>query len=223
MIIFKNEIIKEKNISGNENKNLSINNLKTNQNDINKKEKKNLYIKDIKFINIKCNKCNKKNDIKIFKCVACEDYYLCKDCHKENNTKTLRFHEHLYLYFFEIIFPEKLMQLIKKKEEKAKIYNEIIDKFNDILNSIFFDKNGNFSTAKYTVDNSHINNLKIMFDEMNKINEDPFQYFEDYKKSYIKPLLERLEKEGNKKDIKPLINEKAYLLWINLMSCIPKK
>ena len=202
---------------------MSINNLKTNQNNINKKEKKNLYIKDIKFINIKCNKCNKKNDIKIFKCVACEDYYLCKDCHNENNTKTLRFHEHKYLYFFEIIFPAELMQLIKKREEKDKIYNKIIEKFNDLLNSIFFDKNGDFSNTKYVIDDLHINKLKSVLDGMNKINEDPFQYFKDYKEFYINPQLERLEKNVNLKDIIPLINDKVNLLWINLMSCIQKK
>ena len=32
-----------------------------------------------------------------------------------------------------------------------------------------------------------------------------------------------IEKEGNQKDVKPLINEKANLLWINLMSCSPNK
>ena len=199
------------------------NNNNLNSNNINKNEKKILAIKDMKFIDIECNKCKKKNYIKIFQCVSCENYYLCQDCYYENNITTQRFHEHKYLYFFEIVFPVDLMSLIKKKEEKDKIFIEIIDKFNDILNSIFFDKNGNFSNTKYVIDNSHINKLKSMFDEMNKINEDPFQYFEDYRKSFINPKLQMIEKEGNQKDVKPLINEKANLLWINLMSCSPNK
>ena len=115
------------------------------------------------------------------------------------------------------------MKLIKKKEEKDKIDNEIIDKFNDLLNSIFFDENGNFSNTKYIIDNTHFNKLKSIFDEMNKINEDPFEYFQDYKLSFINPKLERIEKEGSQKDIKPLISEKIQLLGINLMSCSPKK
>ena len=77
------------------------------------------------------------------------------------------------------------MQLIKKREEKDKIYNKIIDKFNDLLNSIFFDKNGDFSNTKYVIDDLHINKLKSVLDGMNKINEDPFQYFKDYKEFYI--------------------------------------
>ena len=199
------------------------NNNNLNLNDINKNEKKILITKDMNFINIECNKCKKKNDIKIFQCVTCENYYLCQDCYYENNIKTQRFHEHKYLYFFEIIFPVDLMKLIKKKEEKDKIYNKIIDKFNDLLNSIFFDENGNFSNTKYIIDNTHVNKLKSIFDEMNKINEDPFEYFQDYKLSFINPKLERIEKEGSQKDIKPLISEKIKLLWINLMSCSPKK
>ena len=126
----KNEIKKEKKLCVIENENFSINNLKSNQNDINKKEKKILTTKDMKFINIECNKCKKKNYIKIFQCVACENYYLCQNCHNENNIKTLRFHEHKYLYFFEIIFPVELMKLIIKKEEKVNIYNKTIEKFN---------------------------------------------------------------------------------------------
>lgn len=200
------------------------NNNNLNSNNINKNEKKILATKDMKFINIiECNKCKKKNYIKIFQCVSCENYYLCQDCYYENNITTQRFHEHKYLYFFEIIFPVDLMSLIKKKEEKEKIYNEIIDKFNDILNSIFFDKNGDFSNTKYVIDDLHINKLKSVLDGMNKINEDPFQYFKDYKEFYINPQLERLEKKVNLKDIIPLINDKVNLLWINLMSCIPKK
>ena len=62
-----------------------------------------------------------------------------------------------------------------------------------------------------------------MFDEMDKIKEDPFQYLEEYKMSFIIPNLEKIEKEEKQKDIIPLIKEKIKILWINLMSCSPKK
>ena len=58
---------------------------------------------------------------------------------------------------------------------------------------------------------------------MEKINEDPFEYFEDYKKSFINPNIKNIERERNHKDIIPLINEKVNLLLINLMSVSPNK
>jgi len=157
---YEKKICNLKNIdSQKENKELSQkdNNIKTqneniknlNSNDINKKERKILYIQDIQFINIKCNKCQKKNDKNIFQCISCENYYLCQDCYKENNKQATRFHDHKHSYFFEIIFPNELMKLIKIKEKHYKNYYEVIDKFNDFLTSIFFDENNNFSNKKY--------------------------------------------------------------------------
>ena len=96
------------------------NNNNLNTNDINKNEKKILITKDIKFINNECNKCKKKSHLKIFQCVSCENYYLCQECHDENNIKTQKFHAHKYLYFFEIKFPVELMKLIKKKKKMIK-------------------------------------------------------------------------------------------------------
>ena len=194
-----------------------------NKNIINEKEKDTLYIKDIQFINNKCNKCQTKSDTNIFQCISCENYYLCQDCYNENNDKTLCFHKHKFLYFFEIIFPKELIKKINQKRKDDKKYNEVIEKFNDILNKIFFDKDGNFSNKKYNMDLSHIEKLKSLFDDMNKINEDPFKYFEDYKKFYINPDLEKIEKEGKQKEIILLIKEKIEIFMINLSSYAQKK
>ena len=144
------------------------NNNNLNPNCINKDVKKIFNTKDIKFINAECNQCKKRNYIKIFQCVSCEDYYLCQDCYYLNNINTIKFHEHKYLYFFEIIFPVDLMLLIKKEEEKDKIYNQVINKFNLLLNNIFFDENGNFSNTKYIINDSHIEELKSVLNDMDK-------------------------------------------------------
>ena len=58
---------------------------------------------------------------------------------------------------------------------------------------------------------------------MDKFNEDPLKYFEDYKEFFINPEKIRIEKEGKHKDIISLINDKVNLLWINIMSCSPNK
>jgi len=206
--------------------NENINNINLKSNNINTKERKSLYIEDILYINIKCNKCKKKNNKNIFQCVYCENYFLCQDCHNKNNKEAKKFHDHEYLYFFEIIFPIELMTLIKRKKEKKKVYYEVIDKFNDFLTSIFFDEDKNFSNKKYNIDIQHIENLKSLCNDMIKFNEDPFKYFEDYKQMYINPKIENIEKdekEEKQKEILISIGEKLQLIWLNLMSCTPKK
>ena len=115
------------------------------------------------------------------------------------------------------------MKIIEQKRKDDKNYNDVIDKFNDTLKNIFFDEDGNFSNKKYNIDLSHIEKLKSLFEDMNKINEDPFKYFEDYKKLYINPNLEKIEKEGKQKEIILLIKEKIQLFTINLTSYAQKK
>ena len=199
-------------------KNENINNLYLKSNDINAKERKILYIEDIQYINIKCNKCKKKNNKNIFQCVYCENYFLCQDCLNKNNKKAKRFHDHKYLYFFEIIFPIELMTLIKRKEKNYKVYYEVIDKFNDFLDSIFFDEDGNFSNKK--IDKQHIEKLKSLCNDMNNFNEDPFKYFKDYKQYYINPKIKNVENDENEKkqkEILPSIGEKLQLICNNLI------
>ena len=197
----------------------NINNLNLNSNDIKKYEKKILTRQDVQFIKNKCNKCGKQNDNNIFQCVKCENYYLCPACHKENNKTNNKIHKHKF--YFEIKFPDKLMEKIKNKEKNDKEYYEVINKFNDFLNDIFFDKNGNLSKQQYIANKKNIETFKNLCNEMNKINEDPFKYFEEYKKETINPKIENMEKEGKHKEMIFLINEKLNLISNNLFKLVP--
>jgi hypothetical protein len=197
----------------------NINNLNLNSNDIKKYEKKILTRQDVQFIKNKCNKCGKQNDNNIFQCVKCENYYLCPACHKENIKTNNKIHKHKF--YFEIKFPDKLMEKIKNKEKNDKEYYEVINKFNDFLNNIFFDKNGNLSKEQYIAKKKNINKFKNLCNEMNKIKEDPFKYFEEYKKETINPKIENMEKEGKHKEMIFLINEKLNLISNNLFKLVP--
>ena len=197
----------------------NINNLNLNSNDIKKYEKKILTRQDVQFIKNKCNKCGKQNDNNIFQCVKCENYYLCPACHKENIKTNNKIHKHKF--YFEIKFPDKLMEKIKNKEKNDKEYYEVINKFNDFLNNIFFDKNGNLSKEQYIANKKNINKFKNLCNEMNKIKEDPFKYFEEYKKETINPKIENMEKEGKQEEMIFLINEKLNLISNNLFKLVP--
>jgi hypothetical protein len=197
----------------------NINNLNLNSNDIKKYEKKILTRQDVQFIKNKCNKCGKQNDNNIFQCVKCENYYLCPACHKENIKTNNKIHKHKF--YFEIKFPDKLMEKIKNKEKNDKEYYEVINKFNDFLNDIFFDKNGNLSKQHYIANKKNIGKFKNLCNEMNKIKEDPFKYFEEYKKETINPKIENMEKEGKHKEMIFLINEKLNLISNNLFKLVP--
>ena len=198
----------------------NMNKLYLNSNDIKKKEKNILYRQDIKFIKNKCNKCDKQNENNIFQCVICENFYLCKDCHKDINKSNKNIHEHKD--FFEIKFPEKLMEKIKLKEKHDKEYYETVEKFIDFLNGIFFDNNGNFSKQKFVVNRSNTKILKNLCNEMIKFKEDPLKYFEDYKKYTINPKIESITKEGKQEEMVQLINEKLNIIFDNLFKLIPK-
>ena len=185
-----------------------------NSNDI--KKKNILYRQDIQFINNKCNNCdiqNEKNNI--FQCVSCENYYLCQGCHNKNKNNN-KIHKHKY--YFEIKFPDELIEKIKIKEKHDKDYYEITGKFNDFLNDIFFDRNGNLSKDKYIPNKSNIRIFNSLCKEMKKIKEDPLKYFEEYKITNINQKLERIEKEESeekKNEIKLSVSQKLNLFANN--------
>ena len=197
--------------------NENINDLNLEAKDINLK-KNLLYRQDILFIYNKCNNCGKQNEKNIFKCVSCDNYYLCINCHKVNKNKTI--HEHQY--FFEITFPVELIKKIKTKEKNDVSYYEVIFKFNDFLNSIFFDKNGNLSKKQFTANKSNIEKFENLCIDMNKIKVDPLKYFEDYKKETINLNIEKIEKNGEHEDIKLAINENLNIISNNLFKYVPE-
>ena len=197
--------------SKNENRELHDENNATNK----KNEKKILFRQNIQFISNNCNKCGKKSDKNIFQCISCENYYLCQACHKENSKENKRFHADKY--YFEIKFPNDLMTIIKLKEKSEKEYYETINKFNDFLNDIFFDKDGNLSNQQYIENKSNNKILKILYDEMKKIKVDPLKYFENYQIQTINQKLESIKKKGNHEKIIALISQKLKEIYNNLL------
>jgi len=175
----------------------NINNKSQNENNI-KTEANILHRKNIQFISNKCDKCYKQNEENIFQCAYCENYYLCNDCHKEN-IKNKKYHKHKY--FFDIKFPDEMMTKIK---------------FNDFLNGIFFDQNGNLSKEKYIPDTKM---FKKLCKKMKKINkEEPLKYFEEFKAKVINPKLDKIKKEENQEEPNEIItsiNEKLNLFSNN--------
>ena len=112
------------------------------------------------------------------------------------------------------------MEKIKLKEKHDKEYYETIGKFIDFLNNIFFDKNGNLSKQQFIANKSNIKIFKNLCNEMNNVKEDPFKYFEEYKKETINPKIESLVNE-EKKEMLFLINEKLNLISNNLFKLTP--
>ena len=184
-----------------------------NKNDKLKNEKRVfLYKENFDFINNKCNKCSNQQASHIYRCTFCKDYYLCSKCLKENEKKDKRFHEHIY--FFEIIFPEKLIKLIELAKNKDEKYYSVIDKFNDFLKQIFFDDNGNFSLEKYNANNTK---LKPLVKEMKSINESPLSYIDDYKITCLNFEMEKLKNKNKLTDeMIYLIPEKICYLKLNI-------
>jgi len=150
-------------------------------------------IKNIEFINNRCKKCYEKCLESIYKCVLCDNLFLCKNCHK-NNIKG-KMHEHND--FFEINYPKEVIKQFKEDiNENIKI-NNIINSFYELLKSIFFDKNGNISLKAFN--DSDIKNLKQICKDMKSFNEDPQIHFSKYHKIFINDKFQQLNSEIDKR------------------------
>ena len=186
-----------------ENNDHLLNNLNTNQNEIiNKKIKKNgnYIFKKLDFVNNKCNHCE-RTTLKInYKCILCDNYFICNNCYK----KRKEFHEHND--FFEIKYPDEIIRQLQERINNNTSYNIIINKFNNLLRDIFFDKNGNLIIKeKYDFNKCNLNQI---CKELNSINESPITYFSEYKTTYLnQKQLEKFSKEDQKK----IINNMASL------------
>ena len=209
-----NIIQKEDNLNQmKENKDHLFNNFNTNQNEIiNSKLKENgkdYNLSKLDFINNECKNCNRQSFKSIYKCVLCDDYFICNNCYKSKN----KFHKHND--FFEIKYPDEIIRQIQKRINNNNTYNKIITKFNVILKDIFFDKDGNLSTKEIYDFNKY--NLNQICKELNSINESPTNYFSVYKMTYLnQKQLEQFKKADQK-----LILNKMILL-VNKLSEIEK-
>ena len=109
------------------------------QNNKNVKSENEIKFKEIEFINEKCSLCHKRSEDKIYKDYKENKSYLCEYCYNKNKK----------IYkdnVFEIKFPKKLLDIIKERKIKRKeLGNRPILDFNNFLNNIFFDNEGNFS------------------------------------------------------------------------------
>ena len=152
----------------------------------NNKIGRNYNLENLEFINNKCKICNKISLYSIYKCVLCNNIYLCYNCYNNNNINTI--HEHNI--FCEIYYPKEFITQIKEKIE----IDDIIDNYYYILNSIFFDKNGNLSEKLYNDFNTK--KLEIICEFMKSFEADPYLYFAQYKNAFIMNELKKLEPES---------------------------
>ena len=190
-----------------------FNNLNINQNEIInsnlKKNGKDYILNQLDFINNECKKCNNQSFKNIYKCVLCDDYFICNICYKNKN----KFHEHND--FFEIKYPDKIIRQMQEEIKNNNTYNNIINKFNVILKDIFFDKDGNLSTKE--INNFDKYNLNQICKELNSINESSTIYFSEYKMTYLNQ--KQLEQFKNA-DRKLILNK--MILFVNKLSEIEK-
>ena len=152
-------------------------------------------IKNIEFINNRCKKCYEKCLESIYKCVLCDNLFLCKNCHK-NNIKG-KMHEHDD--FFEIIYPKEVIKQFKEDINEIKKFDNIINSFYELLKSIFLDKNGNISLKAFN--DSDIKNLKQICKDMKSFNQDPQEHFIKFYNFYINNEFLKLDSEIDKKKI----------------------
>ena len=178
------------------------------QNDKNLINENPIKFKDIEFINEKCRMCKKKSDNKIYKDYKNKNIYLCENCYK-NEIKS-----HYKDDYFEIKFPENVLKLRKERKIRIKaLGNKPINDFNNFVNNIFFDKEGNFSTKDINeINDKEFSELKRIYDDMIFINEDPVKYFAEYQVLFInKPKMKLDDNEKN------LIDKKLKLFLDNLI------
>ena len=140
----------------------------------------------------------------IYKCVICDDYYLCEACQKNNFIS--KFHEHNE--YFHIIFPNGVQVQIRKKENDNIKFNNAVNSFYTLLKEIFFDKNYNIITKEIT--NKEIKNLTTICKQMDSFNVSPLEYFSEYQKTFINKELKNDEK------LAEIINQKIDIIVNNI-------
>ena len=88
----------------------------------------------------------------------------------------------------------QIQDSINKNKNYNNKYNSIINNFNDLLNKIFVDKNGNLLIKE--LNEADLKKLPEICKDMVSINESPIQYFTEYKNIYInKYIKDEKEKE----------------------------
>ena len=125
----KNEIekIKKKCEDYNVNEiNNKINDLKNNELKKFKENGKEYNLKELEFINNRCKKCGKKTINSIYKCLICDNYFLCELCHRNINKTEI----HKHIDFFYIKYPNGVAIQLEKEQLDFKKLNFAVNAFN---------------------------------------------------------------------------------------------
>ena len=192
---------------------IPLNNKKINKFKENGKE---YNLKELEFIKNRCKKCEKKTIKSIYKCVICDNYFLCDTCHK--NINKTKIHEHID--FFYIKYPNGVTNQLEKKELDNKKFNNAVNSFYKLLKQYFFDKNGNIIAKE--INNKEIiqmsTNLNKICNEMINVNADPLEYFSDYQKIYINNAMKNMKEKERE-----IIFKNETIFINNITQNIPKK
>ena len=164
-------------------------------------------LQNLDFINNICHNCNEKCLKSIYKCVICDNLFLCNNCYKNNKKKI--FHQHYD--FFEINYPKNV---IKQIEDNI-IFNNIINRFYELLRNIFFE-NGNISLKP--INDADFKKLIKICKEMKSINVKPLDYFSEYQKVIIFNEFKKLNSETDKWQF----SQKESLFLENLKKAVLK-
>ena len=170
-----------------------------------KENGKDYIFEKIEFINSKCNNCNQLCKKINYKCVLCDNYFLCEACHKICRKNKL--HEHFD--FFEIRYPNEVIRQIQEKLKEAANLRKALGTFYGLLNLIFFDKNGDLLIKEFN--KNDIKNLKQICKDMKSANADPMEYYSEYKITFINSQLDKLEEKS-----KEILSNKIKIFLINL-------
>ena len=172
-----------------------------------------LKFKDIEFIHEKCLLCKKKCENKIYRHYKKKNIYLCENCYKKEIKSQYKDD------YFKIKFPEKVLKLKEQRKIRIRI-KELGDKpiidFNNFLNNIFFDKEGNFSKKEINeINDKDFSELKRIYNDMIFIKENPVKYFADYQVTFINK--QRMKMDDHEKN---LIDKKLKLVLNNLIKFV---
>ena len=187
---------------------VALNDLIGETNNIIDEENKNTILevnKNLEIFYKRCKNCNKCSDNKIFKCLFCDNYFLCNNCYTIDYNK-FKIHEHED--FLEIIYPKSIIKQLKEKENQI-CYN-IVNSFYNSLNNILFDKNGNLNMKPFNL--KEINNIKEIYDNLIYIKKDPLEIYMNYQTNFIKKEIYQLDEKS-----KSFISEKINLFMNKLM------
>ena len=170
-----------------------------------KENGKDYNFENIEFINNKCNNCKQLPKKINYKCVLCDNYFLCEACHKI--CRKNKFHEHFD--FFEIRYPNEVIKQMQEKITEATKLRKTLASFYGLLNFIFFDKKGDLLIKEFN--KNDVKSLKPICKDMKSVNADPMEYYSEYKLTFINAQLDKLNEESRE-----ILSNKIKTFFVSL-------